>query len=60
MPEDVPQHSDYRWFLPITTRWMDNDVPAPLAPSPTYLSTGNQNAQRRLRAGYGKRWKRSG
>jgi acyl-CoA thioester hydrolase len=26
MPEDTPQRSDYRWFLPITTRWMDNDV----------------------------------
>jgi acyl-CoA thioester hydrolase len=26
MPKDTPQRSDYRWFLPITTRWMDNDV----------------------------------
>ena len=26
MPQDTPQRSDYRWFLPITTRWMDNDV----------------------------------
>ena len=26
MPGDTPQRGDYRWFLPITTRWMDNDV----------------------------------
>ena len=26
MTNELPQRSDYRWFLPITTRWMDNDV----------------------------------
>ena len=26
MPDNTPLRSDYRWFLPITTRWMDNDV----------------------------------
>jgi acyl-CoA thioester hydrolase len=26
MSEDTPRRADYRWFLPITTRWMDNDV----------------------------------
>ena len=26
MSEEAPQREDYRWFLPITTRWMDNDV----------------------------------
>jgi acyl-CoA thioester hydrolase len=26
MSDDAQQRSDYRWFLPITTRWMDNDV----------------------------------
>ena len=26
MTQDAPQRCDYRWFLPITTRWMDNDV----------------------------------
>jgi acyl-CoA thioester hydrolase len=24
--EPVPTRTDYRWFLPIPTRWMDNDV----------------------------------
>jgi len=24
--EKVPSRADYRWFLPIPTRWMDNDV----------------------------------
>ena len=23
---DAPLRDDYRWFTPITTRWMDNDV----------------------------------
>jgi acyl-CoA thioester hydrolase len=23
---NLPTHKDYRWFLPITTRWMDNDI----------------------------------
>ncbi len=22
----IPQRDDYGWFLPITTRWMDNDI----------------------------------
>ena len=26
MPSPRPQAADYRYFLPITTRWMDNDV----------------------------------
>ena len=26
MTNELPRRSDYRWFLPITTRWMDNDV----------------------------------
>ena len=26
MSEQLPQRADYRWFLPITTRWMDNDI----------------------------------
>ena len=27
MPKPViPARSDYRWFLPITTRWADNDI----------------------------------
>jgi len=26
MSEDTHRRADYRWFLPITTRWMDNDV----------------------------------
>ena len=24
--EKLPRRADYRWFLPIPTRWMDNDV----------------------------------
>ena len=24
--EQMPSRADYRWFLPIPTRWMDNDV----------------------------------
>jgi acyl-CoA thioester hydrolase len=24
--ETAPSRADYRWFLPIPTRWMDNDV----------------------------------
>jgi len=23
---DLPTRADYRWFMPITTRWMDNDI----------------------------------
>ncbi len=26
MPSPRPQASDYRYFIPVTTRWMDNDV----------------------------------
>lgn len=26
MPSAPPKASDYRYFLPITTRWMDNDI----------------------------------
>lgn len=26
MPSPRPQAGDYRYFVPITTRWMDNDV----------------------------------
>ena len=26
MTKDLPGRSDYRFFLPITTRWMDNDI----------------------------------
>lgn len=23
---DIPTRQNYRWFMPITTRWMDNDI----------------------------------
>jgi len=26
MSDDIHTRRDYRWFLPISTRWMDNDV----------------------------------
>ena len=26
MPQFIPTRNDYKWFMPITTRWMDNDI----------------------------------